>query len=124
MGKEYNLTMDDALNDFENAYHSSSLVKIKRHPSLLTGNLLYASTASKYSRLPRSRFYCGITNDLEKRVGEHNANILLWVKAKDVQSAIELERKLGERGFDIGSSAGKERHRIQSIFKCIKKYPV
>ncbi len=105
MAKEYNLSLEDALANFDKAYLSNSLTR--KRSSLLTGNFPFAAGHPlAISRLPRSKFYCGITNDLTRRASEHNANILVWVKAKDVQSAIELEQKLGERGFDIGSSAG------------------
>lgn len=55
----------------------------------------------------KKNFYCGITNDLDRRKGEHNVEYFLYyVKCNDFNSACELEEKLKEAGFDCGSETG------------------
>lgn len=54
----------------------------------------------------RNEFYCGITNNIEKREGQHNARFLGCVCCDSKDTAIEVETFLGENGYDIGSKAG------------------
>lgn len=51
-------------------------------------------------------FYCGITNDIERRAQEHNAEILYYVKAKSLEEAKELEQALHDEGYDTGVQLG------------------
>ena len=51
-------------------------------------------------------FYCGITNNVTRREGEHEAEYLGWVKAKTFKGAKELERRMHEEGFDTGEQLG------------------
>ncbi len=54
----------------------------------------------------RDEFYCGITNNLEKREIQHNAKFLGCVRCNSKDTAIEVEAYLGENGYDIGSKPG------------------
>lgn len=56
-------------------------------------------------------YYCGITNNLDKRMDEHRRNdfeivedkVFAW-NCKNVDVAAEVEKRLGELGFDIGDT--------------------
>lgn len=57
----------------------------------------------------KNAFYCGITNDIDIRMQQHRDNDFNIVKNKvgawlcrDVESATEVERLMGEFGYDIG----------------------
>lgn len=55
----------------------------------------------------KMNFYCGITNDLDRRKGEHNVDDFLYnVKCKDFDTARDLEELLKNAGFDCGSETG------------------
>lgn len=52
-------------------------------------------------------FYCGITNDLERRNREHNiSNIVYWVSADSFEAASNLEKALRKEGYDTGKKTG------------------
>lgn len=104
MSEAYNLSIDDAVIQFESAYFNNNRIR-KRQP-LMTANIFFTNHPLNIGILPRKSFYCGITNDLDRRMSEHNAKALTWVKAKNAKAAIELEKRLGEIGYDIGSNAG------------------
>ena len=56
-------------------------------------------------------YYCGITNNLDKRMEEHRCEdfeivddrVFAW-NCENVDVAAEVEKRLGELGFDIGDS--------------------
>jgi predicted GIY-YIG superfamily endonuclease len=56
-------------------------------------------------------YYCGITNNLDKRMDEHRRNdfeivedkVFAW-NCKNVDVAAEVEKRLGKLGFDIGDT--------------------
>ena len=56
-------------------------------------------------------YYCGITNNLDKRMEEHRRNdfeivedkVFAW-NCENVDVAAEVEKRLGELGFDIGDT--------------------
>ncbi len=52
------------------------------------------------------RFYCGITNNVDRREGEHDADYLGYVKAKTFAAAKRLEARMHEEGFDTGKQLG------------------
>lgn len=58
--------------------------------------------------IPRTfgSFYCGITNDLETRASQHNAQLLGWVNAKTFEQAKKLEARMHDEGFDTGEQLG------------------
>lgn len=101
---KFDMNLDEAVEMFIQTYLNNSIVK-NRQP-LMTDLFLNPNHPLTYGRLPRSRFYCGITNDIDRRMSEHNATAFIWVTSKDVDAAISLESKLGEQGFDIGSNPG------------------
>lgn len=51
-------------------------------------------------------FYCGITNDIERREGEHNANYLYYVECSTADMAKQLEAALNNEGYDTGDKLG------------------
>ena len=51
-------------------------------------------------------FYCGITNDIERRSQEHNSEILYHVTAISFDAAKELEQALHDEGYDTGGQVG------------------
>ena len=52
------------------------------------------------------RFYCGITNNVDRREGEHSADYLGHVKCKSFEVAKQLEVRMHEEGFDTGKQLG------------------
>ena len=56
-------------------------------------------------------YYCGITNNLDKRMEEHRCedfeivedSVFAW-NCENVDVAAEVEKRLGKLGFDIGIS--------------------
>ena len=51
-------------------------------------------------------YYCGITNDIDRREGEHNATYLGYVKAQSFDAAKRLEAQMHAEGFDTGKQLG------------------
>lgn len=52
-------------------------------------------------------FYCGITNNLERRNTEHNIDkVLYYVTSDTFDTAKELESLLHEEGYDTGDKLG------------------
>lgn len=68
-------------------------------------NMLYEQNRVSVDTSKKT-FYCGITNDIQRRENEHNAEFLQYVKCENKDEATELERLLGEEGFDIGRNYG------------------
>lgn len=57
--------------------------------------------------LNRSDFYCGITNDLERRAEEHHVeNFLICAKCSSFEVSSAAESLLAEKGFDCGEQSG------------------
>ena len=86
MAKKVHITIEQALNWFEDAYKSH------RHPEDTKDN-----------------FYCGITNDPERRKGsdEHNVeSYLVLLECQDGDTAKDLERMLNDAHFNVGNEAG------------------
>lgn len=77
------LTLNDALQAFMQAYfHSYS----------------YGET--------RKSYYCGITDNLDRRSKEHNAIFIKTMTADTFEGAKKLEQALYDAGFDTGSQVG------------------
>ena len=54
-----------------------------------------------------SNYYCGITNDLDRRQGEHKAPAYLYTcTCPSFKVACELEKMLHDAGFDTGEQVG------------------
>jgi hypothetical protein len=52
-------------------------------------------------------FYCGITNDINRREEEHNVKEYIgYTHCDSFDTARILESRLGDEGYDIGSQAG------------------
>jgi hypothetical protein len=51
-------------------------------------------------------FYCGVTNDLDRRAEEHNATFLGHLKAQSAKAALVLEARMHEEGFCTGKQLG------------------
>ena len=59
----------------------------------------------------KNDYYCGITNNLDKRMDEHRRNdfeivedrVFAW-NCENADVAAEVEKRLGELGFDIGDT--------------------
>lgn len=77
------LTLNDALQAFIQAYLYSSS---------------YGETKKDY--------YCGITDDLERRAGEHHATFIKTMTVNTFEDAKELEQALHDAGFDTGEQVG------------------
>ena len=68
----------------------------------------------------RGDYYCGITNDVERRAKEHNAEFINYVESDNKETAIAAETLLGESGYDIGKKAGNGA-RENSVFVYVYK---
>jgi len=77
------LTLQDALQAFVQAYLYS---------------FSYGET--------RKNYYCGITDDLDRRAKEHNATFIKTMTADRFESAQKLEQALHDAGFDTGKQVG------------------
>lgn len=51
-------------------------------------------------------YYCGITNNVDRREGEHSANYLGYVSCKSFEVAKQLEARMHDEGFDTGDQLG------------------
>lgn len=51
-------------------------------------------------------YYCGITNDIERRENEHSADYLGYVNCKTFETAKKLESMMHGAGFDTGAQLG------------------
>ena len=54
----------------------------------------------------RNNYYCGITDDLDRRSKEHNASFIKTMEADTFEGAKKLEKALDEAGFDAGDHVG------------------
>jgi len=104
MNNTFNIPLEEAVELFLQAYYANNSVD-NRKP-LMSDLFLAPDHPLRVHSLPKSSFYCGITNDLERRMSEHNAIPLEWVKSNNANAAITLETELGELGFDIGGKPG------------------
>ena len=71
-------------------------------------NYLKSCCKDSNGMIPKTfgRFYCGITNNVERREGEHSADYLGYVKAKTADAAKRLEARMHDEGFDTGEQLG------------------
>lgn len=54
-----------------------------------------------------SFYYCGITDDLERRASEHNVSqFIATVKCNSFETACAIEEGLHNAGFDTGKQLG------------------
>lgn len=99
----FKMNLEETVDYFLQAYLDNSIAERK---PLMSDIFFAPNIPQKFGRMPRSRFYCGITNDLDRRMSEHNATALAWVESNNTHAATDLEAKLGELGFDIGRNPG------------------
>lgn len=52
-----------------------------------------------------SDFYCGITNDVERRQREHKASFLITLDVLNSELAKEIERAMNKKNFTTGKPA-------------------
>lgn len=65
-----------------------------------------AKDAAPYS-VHYSNYYCGITNDLDRRRGEHKTPAYLYTcTCPSFEIARKLEQMLHDAGFDTGEQVG------------------
>ena len=64
-------------------------------------------------------FYCGITNNVDRREGEHNTDYLGYVNCKTFEVAKRLEARMHDEGFDTGDQLGhgQEDSRYVYVYK-------
>ena len=67
-------------------------------------NTLKEYCKDRYGFMPSdfSGYYCGVTNDIQRREAEHNVSFLGHVKTKTVKSALNLEARMHDEGFCTG----------------------
>lgn len=95
---EHNYNVKDATS-----YSIDLIVKLVNNQYLSYFNFNEDKTKDDY--------YCGITNNLDKRMDEHRRNdfeivedkVFAW-NCKNVEVAAEVEKRLGKLGFDIGDT--------------------
>lgn len=69
----------------------------------------------------RSDFYCGITNNLERRASEHNIkNYICYLNVSSFESAKNIEAKLAKQGFDCGDQLGNGDIDSVFVYMCYK----
>lgn len=80
-------------------------IKITQQQAIDWFNTLYEQNRPS-TNTSREAFYCGITNDIERRETEHNTKFIQYVECENKNDAADLERLLGKEGFDIGQNYG------------------
>lgn len=64
-------------------------------------------TEKRHNEDTKKNFYCGITNDLDRRNSEHEVGAVLYsVTADTFETAKQLELMLHNEGYDTGTQAG------------------
>ena len=95
---EHNYKVKDATS-----YSIDLIVKLVNEQYLSYFNINKGETKHDY--------YCGITNNLDKRMEEHRCEdfeivedrVFAW-NCENVDVAAEVEKRLGDLGFDIGDT--------------------
>lgn len=54
----------------------------------------------------KKNYYCGITNDLERRAKEHNATFIMTTKVNNFEEAKIVEEALHKKGYCTGKQLG------------------
>lgn len=77
---------------------------------------------SGFYPLSYNGYYCGITNDLNRRANEHNAKILGHVDCGSFETAKKLESMMHDEGFDTGKQLGngQEDSKYVYVYKKVK----
>lgn len=68
----------------------------------------FENTYMNYFKIGETRkdYYCGITNDLNRRSKEHNATFILTKEMKSFEDAKKVEKLLHEKGYCTGKQLG------------------
>ena len=81
----------------------------------------YAFVDSEFSD-DRSDYYCGITDDLDRRAKEHNVDgYCLTMNLITFEAARDIEQKLSSLGFDCGNQLGNGTEKSVYVYMCYKK---
>lgn len=98
---------------------SPKIVKLKEKQIL--DDFLKAFADSKFSD-KKSDYYCGITDDLDRRAKEHNVEgFCLTMNLITFEAARDIEQKLSSLGFDCGSQLGNGNEKSVYVYMCYKK---
>lgn len=80
----------------------------------------YIFSESKLSN-SKSDFYCGITDDLDRRAKEHNIKKYCFtLKLQTFEDAKEIEKQLSSIGFDCGNQLGNGNEKSVYVYMCYK----
>lgn len=97
----------------------SSKVFILTEKQIL-GRFEKAFADSKFSD-EKSDYYCGITDDLDRRAKEHNVDgYCLTMNLITFEAARDIEQKLSSLGFDCGSQLGNGNEKSVYVYMCYK----
>lgn len=98
---------------------SSKIVKLTEKQIL--DDFLKAFADSKFSD-EKSDYYCGITDDLDRRAKEHNVDgYCLTMNLITFEAARDIEQKLSSLGFDCGDQLGNGNEKSVYVYMCYKK---
>lgn len=76
---------------------------------------------SKFS-IYKSDYYCGITDDLDRRAKEHNVDeYCLTMNLITFEAARDIEQKFSSLGFDCGNQLGNGNEKSVYVYMCYKK---
>lgn len=87
-----------------------NIIDLKASPVRVIAERLNSIWLGKYAQADRKEFYCGITNDIERRLAEHNAQdwhvgeVVALADCGTADKAAEVEGLMREKGFDVGGS--------------------
>lgn len=80
----------------------------------------YAFVDAEFSD-DRSDYYCGITDDLERRAKEHNvAGYCQTMHFLTFEAAKAIEKELSSLGFDCGDQLGNGNENSVYVYMCYK----
>lgn len=69
----------------------------------------------------KSDYYCGITDDLNRRAKEHNVDgYCLTMNLMTFEAARDIEQKLSSLGFDCGDQLGNGNEKSVYVYMCYK----
>lgn len=98
---------------------SPKIVKLTEKQIL--DDFLKAFADSKFSD-EKSDYYCGITDDLDRRAKEHNVDgYCLTMNLITFEAASDIEQKLSSLGFDCGNQLGNGNESLFTSICVIKK---
>ena len=97
---------------------SSKIVKLTEKQIL--DDFLKAFADSNLS-IYKSDYYCGITDNLDRRAKEHNVDgYCLTMNLITFEAARVIEQKLSTLGFDCGNQIGNGNENSVYVYMCYK----